>query len=80
MSLYILNIKMTSQSSWNFIQKVDNECDVIFMFKVLPNIGIYGKSVNYNIPLQCTYDKTLFPSHVQKTIYNSFDVTIMFKK
>ena len=26
----------------------------------------HGISVNYNIPLQCTYDKTLFPSHVQK--------------
>ena len=35
---------------------------------------------HYNIPLQCTYDKTLFPSHVQKTIYHSFDVTTMFKK
>ena len=34
----------------------------------------------YNIPLQWTYDKTLFPSHVQKTIYHSFDVTTMFKK
>ena len=32
------------------------------------------------IPLQWTYDKTLFPSHVQKTIYNYFDVTTMFKK
>ena len=36
---------------------------------------------NYNIPLQSTYDKTLFRSHVQKTIYHcSFDVTTMFKK
>ena len=35
---------------------------------------------DYNISLQCTYDKTLLPSHVQKTIYHSFDVTTMFKK
>ena len=39
-----------------------------------------NQSLIYNIPLQCTYDKTLFPSHVQKTIYHSFDVTTMFKK
>ena len=42
------------------------------------NIYMYNIDI-YNIPVQCTYDKTLFPSHVQKTIYNSFDVTTMLK-
>ena len=40
---------------------------------------VYYKT-HYNIPLQCAYDKTLFRSHVQKTRYDSFDVTTMFKK
>ena len=40
----------------------------------------HGSKGFYNIPLHCTYDKTLFPSHVKKTIYHNSDVTIMFKK
>ena len=55
MFYYILNIKMTSQSLSNFtelltvahnsVQKFDNDCDVILMFKMLQNICFHGISV-----------------------------------